>query len=71
MPDAFEGYAELAADVLEMIGQVQNGEELDVEELFGGMKDKYPDLADTVDMYLELYRALGAEGLSSLLTPVD
>ena len=71
MPDPFEGYAELAADVLEMIGQVQNGEELDVEAFFGVMKDKYPDLADTVDMYLELYRALGAEGLSSLLTPAD
>ena len=33
--------------------------------------DEYPDLADSVDMYLELYQALGAEGLSSMLTPAD
>ena len=71
IPDPFAAYAELAADVMDMIGQVQSGAEVDVEAFFNGLKDKYPDLADTVDMYLEMYKVLGAEGLASMLTPAD
>lgn len=71
IPDPFAGYAELAADVLDMLNQVQNGEEVDAEAFFNGLKDKYPDLADSVDMYLEMYKALGAEGLAAMLTPED
>lgn len=70
-PDPFAGYAELTADVLEMIGQVQNGEDVNVEERFAALKEKYPDLAESVDMYLEMYKALGAESLAAMLTPAE
>lgn len=68
IPDPFAEYADLIADVSEVIEMAKNGEEVDIDALFDGLKEKYPDLADSVDMYLELYRALGAEGIASMLT---
>ena len=53
------------------IGQVQNGEDVNVEERFAALKEKYPDLAESVDMYLEMYKALGAESLAAMLTPAE
>ena len=70
-PDPFAAYTDLIADVQEMIGKAQGGEEVDIEAFFSSLKEKYPDLADSVDMYLELYKVLGAEGLSTLLTPAE
>lgn len=68
IPDPFEGYAELAADVLEMIGMVQNDETVDVGSFFSEMKEKYPNLIESIDMYSEMYQMLGAETLASMLT---
>lgn len=68
-PDPFAGYDELIADVLEMIGKVQNGEAINNDEFFGGLKEKYPNLEDSIDMYMEMYQMLGAETFASLLTP--
>lgn len=70
-PDPFAGYDELIADVLEMIGKVQNGEEINVDEFFGGLKEKYPNLEESIDMYMEVYQMLGAEAFASMLTPAD
>ena len=39
-PDPFEGYAELMTDVQQMIDSVQNGEEVNIDEYFSGLKDK-------------------------------
>lgn len=71
IPDPFAGYADLIADVQEMIEKVQNGEEVDIDEFFNGLKETYPDLADSIDMYMEMYKLLGAEQLAQLLTPED
>ena len=54
-PDPFEGYAELMTDVQQMIDSVQNGEEVNIHEYFSGLKDKYPNLVEAIDMYLEMY----------------
>ena len=71
IPDPFEGYAELITDVQEMIARTQNGEEVDVDAFFSDLKEKYPNLADAIDMYKEMYQTLGADTLASLLTPVE
>lgn len=71
MPDPFEGYAEFNADFEEMIDSVQNGEEVDPEEFFSALKEKYPQLTDEIEMYEYMYQQLGAEGIAELLTPED
>lgn len=69
--DPFDGYADLIADVLEMIDNIQNGTEVNTDDFFNDLEEKYPDLADSVDMYREMYQSLGADGLASLLTPAE
>ena len=44
-PDPFEGYAELMTDVQQMIDSVQNGEEVNIDEYFSGLKDKYRSIS--------------------------
>ena len=70
-PDPFAGYAELIADVQEMIGKIQNGEEVNMEEFFSALKEKYPDLADDIAMYAQLLQLLGVDGLAAMLTPAE
>lgn len=69
-PELFAGYAELFADIQEMIGQAQNGE-VNMEECFNGLKEKYPDLAQAIDMYQGLYQLLGVEGLAQMAAPAE
>ena len=60
-PDPFEGYAELMTDVQQMIDSVQNGEEVNIDEYFSGLKDKY----DAVQSYID---ALNAGDVSAMLS---
>ncbi len=69
IPDPYEGYAECMADVQQMIERVQNGEEVNADDFFNDLKQKYPNLADSIDMYNQLYQTLGADGMASMLTP--
>ena len=70
-PDLFAGYADVIADVQEMIEKTQNGEEVNMEEFFSALKEKYPDLAEDIDMYAQLLQLLGVDGLSAMLTPAE
>ena len=69
--DPYAGYADLMADVQAMVESVQNGEEVNTDDFFNELKEKYPDLADSVDMYKEMYQILGANGIASLMTGDD
>ena len=69
--DPFAMYTELVGLVLEMLERIQNGEEVNVEEFFGGLKEQFPDLVETIDMYLELFRLFGADQLAGMLTPAE
>ena len=60
-PDPFEGYDELMTDVQQMIDSVQNGEEVNIDEYFSGLKDKY----DAVQSYID---ALNAGDVSAMLS---
>ena len=71
IPDPFAGYEELIPEIQEMIEKVQNGEEVNAEAFFDELREKHPDLEEAIDMYMELYQMLGAEGLSAMLTPED
>lgn len=71
IPDPFAGFADLIADVQEMIDRVQNGEEVNTDEFFNGLKEEYPDLVDSIDMYMGMYQMLGADSLASMLSSAD
>ena len=71
IPDPFAGFADLIADVQEMIDRVQNGEEVNTDEFFNGLKEEYPDLVDSIDMYKGMYQMLGADSLASMLSSAD
>ena len=71
IPDPYEGYAECMADVQQMIERVQNGEEVNTDDFFNDLKEKYPNLTESIDMYRQFYQALGAEGMASMLTPAE
>ena len=69
--DPFEGSEELIAEVQAMLESIRNGEAVNTDDCFNAMKEKYPDLADVVDMYQDLYGMLGADGIAALITPED
>ena len=69
--DSFAEYAVLIPDMQEMLGRVRDGEEADAKEYFDGQKEEYPELADSIEMYEELFQLLGADALAAMLTPED
>lgn len=69
--DPFAAFTELSQLVGDMIEKVKNGEEVDVEEFFNGLKELYPDLVEIIDTYFELFKAYGAEQLAGLLNPTE
>lgn len=71
IPDPYAGYAECMADVQQMIERVQNGEEVNADDFFNDLKEKYPNLADSIDMYKQFYQSLGAEKMAAMLTPAE
>ena len=70
-PDPLAEYAELAADIQGLIERAQGGEELNIEELFNGLKEKYPGMAESIDMYVQLVQLLGIDGLAGMMTPAE
>ena len=54
-----------------MIERVQNGEEVNADDFFNDLKEKYPNLADSIDMYKQFYQSLGAEKMAAMLTPAE
>lgn len=71
IPDPYAGYAECMADVQQMIERVQNGEEVNADDFFNDLKEKYPNLADSIDIYKQFYQSLGAEKMAAMLTPAE
>ena len=69
--DPFAGYGEILTEMTAFLEKVQAGEKLDIGELAAALKEKFPDYADTIDMYVTLYRTLGADGLASMLAPAE
>ena len=66
--DPFAVFNELTEAIKEMLARVQAGEEVDTEAFFAGLKEQYPDLEETIDMYQEVLQLLSAEQLEALMT---
>ena len=69
--DPMAAFSEILTEVMNLIQKVQAGEEVDVEGFANELKEKYPDYADTIDMYVTMYQTYGAEFLSTMLTPAE
>lgn len=70
-PDPFAEFAEVLTAIQEMIEAARNGEKVDVEAFGNMLKEKYPDQADSIDMYVQLFQMLGADALAAMLTPAE
>ena len=62
---------EIAELIQEMIKKVQNGEDVNIEEFFSELKEQYPDLVDTIEMYWEIIKQFGVDQLAALLTSAE
>ena len=69
--DPFATFTEIAELIQEMIKKVQNGEDVNIEEFFSELKEQYPDLVDTIEMYWEIIKQFGVDQLAALLTSAE
>ena len=69
--DPFAELGEIMTEIGNLIEKAKAGEETDMEGIADMLKEKYPDSADMIDMYMSLYQIYGAEGLAAMLTPTE
>lgn len=66
-PDLFADLTEVTIALVEKVQAIANGEEADLDAFAAGLKEQYPDMAEMVDVYLEMYQVLGADAFISVL----
>ena len=54
-----------------LLEKAQAGEEVDLEGFANALKEKFPDYADMIDMYVMLFQTYGVEGLASMVSPAE
>ncbi len=69
--DPFAEMNEVITEIGQALEKVLAGEEVDMEAFAAELKEKYPEQAELIDMYMELYRSVGAEALAAMLTPAE
>ncbi|MBR3105826.1 MAG: hypothetical protein IKH30_01425 [Clostridia bacterium] len=69
--DPFAEMGEILTEVAQLVEKAQAGEEIDLEGFAGALKEKYPNYADMIDMYVLLYKTYGAEGLAPMVNPAE
>ena len=69
--DPFAAFGEIMAEIVALVEKIQNGEEIDIESFAATLKEKYPDYADMIDMYVTLFQTYGAEGFAAMLNPAE
>lgn len=69
--DPFAEMNELMTEMAQLAEKAQAGEEIDLEAFANGLKERFPDYADMIDMYVMLYRTYGAEGFAAMLNPAE
>ena len=69
--DPFAEMGEILSEVAQLVEKAQAGEEVDLEGFADTLKEKYPDYADIIDMYVILFQTYGAEGLASMVSPAE
>ena len=69
--DPFAAFGEIMTEIMTVVEKIQNGEEVDIESFTATLKEKYPDYADMIDMYVVLLQTYGAEGFASMMTTAE
>ena len=69
--DPFAEFSEIMTEIMAFIERAQAGEEVDMKDFADMLKEKYPDYADMIDMYVTLYQTYGADGFASLMNPAE
>ena len=69
--DPFAELGEIMAEFAQLIEKAAAGEEVDMKDFAETMKEKHPDYADMIDLYMTMYETYGAEGLASMMNPVE
>lgn len=69
--DPFAEMGEIMTEVSQLIEKAQAGEEINLEDFAKEMKEKHPDYADMIDMYVVLFQTYGVDGLVSMISPAE
>lgn len=69
--DPFAAFGEIMTEIMTVVEKIQNGEEVDIESFTATLKEKYPDYADMIDMYVVLFQTYGAEAFASMMTTAE
>lgn len=69
--DPFAAFGEIMTEIMTVVEKIQNGEEVDIESFTATLKEKYPDYADMIDMYVVLFQTYGAEDFASMMTTAE
>ena len=69
--DPFAEFSEIMTEIMTFIEKIQAGEEIDMKDFADMLKEKHPDYADMIDMYVTLYQTYGAEGFASMMNPAE
>ena len=65
--DPFAEFSEILTEMAAFAEKAQDGEEIDMEGFADTLKEKYPDYADMIVMYVTMYQTYGAEGFASMM----
>ena len=66
-PDPFADMAAVITAFLEKMQAAKNGEEVDMKAFAAELKEQYPDFAEMIDTYLDLYETFGLETFISMM----
>ena len=69
--DPFAEMNGILSELGEALGKLQAGEEVDLAGVADALKEKYPDYAEMIDMYVKLYQTYGLEGLMSMMNSAE
>ena len=69
--DPFAKMGEILSEVAQLVEKAQAGEEIDIESFADVLKEKFPDYAGMIDMYVTLFKTYGAEGLAQMVNPAE
>ena len=69
--DPFAELNEIMTEIANLTQSGQEGGETDINGLAETLKEKHPDYADMIDLYVTLYQTYGVEGLAEMMTPAE
>ncbi len=69
--DPFADFSGIVTEVMALAEKAQAGKEIDIESFADQLKADYPDYAEMIDMYVDLFETYGAEAFAPMMTPAE